>query len=72
MSPAATGADCFDLARSDLPGPPDSVIKSVLGEITDESNQARAFSFLPLAWSLGSVIGCVTYPEPRFSSVGSY
>ncbi|BGP54898.1 hypothetical protein JCM8202_003408 [Rhodotorula sphaerocarpa] len=34
-----------------------AVIKSVLGEITDESNQARAFSFLPLAWSLGSVIG---------------
>jgi hypothetical protein len=29
----------------------------MLGEITDESNQARAFSFLPLAWSLGSVIG---------------
>ncbi|GAA5994481.1 uncharacterized protein JCM10292_002088 [Rhodotorula paludigena] len=34
-----------------------AVIKSVLGEITDESNQGRAFSFLPLAWSLGSVIG---------------
>ncbi|GAA5963245.1 hypothetical protein JCM21900_006566 [Sporobolomyces salmonicolor] len=34
-----------------------AVIKSVLGEITDETNQGRAFSFLPLAWSLGSVIG---------------
>jgi MFS family permease len=36
-----------------------AVIKGTMGEITDESNQARAFSFLPLAWSLGSVIGLV-------------
>ncbi|KAL8289976.1 hypothetical protein RQP46_002915 [Phenoliferia psychrophenolica] len=34
-----------------------AVIKSTLGEITDDSNQGRAFSFLPLAWSLGSIIG---------------
>lgn len=37
-----------------------AVIKGTMGEITDESNQARAFSFLPLAWSLGSVIGSVS------------
>jgi hypothetical protein len=37
-----------------------SVIKSVLGEITDESNQAQAFSFLPLAWALGCVVGYVS------------
>ncbi|KAM0745677.1 MFS general substrate transporter [Meredithblackwellia eburnea MCA 4105] len=34
-----------------------AVIKSAMGEITDESNQGRGFSFLPLAWSVGSVIG---------------
>lgn len=34
-----------------------AVIKSVLGDISDASNQGRVFSFLPLSWSLGSVIG---------------
>jgi len=34
-----------------------AVIKGTLGELTDETNQARAFSVLPLAWSLGSAIG---------------
>lgn len=33
------------------------VLKSSLGEITDETNQARAFSLIPLAFSLGSIIG---------------
>ncbi|POY73727.1 hypothetical protein BMF94_3265 [Rhodotorula taiwanensis] len=51
-----------------------AVIKSVLGEITDESNQARAFSFLPLAWSLGSVIGpllggYLSHPVEQFPSI---
>ncbi|GAA5865394.1 hypothetical protein JCM3774_005622 [Rhodotorula dairenensis] len=51
-----------------------AVIKSMLGEITDESNQARAFSFLPLAWSLGSVIGpllggYLSHPAEQFPSV---
>ncbi|KAK4057819.1 hypothetical protein OIO90_001038 [Microbotryomycetes sp. JL221] len=34
-----------------------AVIKSMIGELTDESNQGRAFSILPLSWSLGSVLG---------------
>ncbi|GAA5893320.1 hypothetical protein JCM8208_004408 [Rhodotorula glutinis] len=51
-----------------------AVIKSVLGEITDESNQGRAFSFLPLAWSLGSVIGpllggYLSHPADNFPSL---
>ncbi|GAA5972337.1 hypothetical protein JCM8115_001258 [Rhodotorula mucilaginosa] len=51
-----------------------AVIKSMLGEITDESNQARAFSFLPLAWSLGSVIGpllggYLSHPAEQFPSL---
>ncbi|GAA6035772.1 hypothetical protein JCM8097_005693 [Rhodosporidiobolus ruineniae] len=50
-----------------------AVIKSVMGEITDESNQGRAFSFLPLAWSLGSVIGpllggYLSHPASTFPS----
>ncbi|GAA5983821.1 hypothetical protein JCM5350_007560 [Sporobolomyces pararoseus] len=48
-----------------------AVIKGTMGEITDETNQARAFSFLPLAWSLGSVIGpllggYLSHPAERF------
>lgn len=39
------------------------VIKSVLGEITDESNQAQAFSFLPLSWALGCVVGYLYFPS---------
>lgn len=35
------------------------VIKSILGEITDDSNQGQAFAFLPMAWSSGSVLGYV-------------
>ena len=33
------------------------VIKSMLGEITDDTNQGAAFAFLPMAWSSGSVLG---------------
>ncbi|CAO1617812.1 unnamed protein product [Sympodiomycopsis kandeliae] len=34
-----------------------SVIKSVLGEITDESNSPRAFSLLPLMFAIGTIVG---------------
>ncbi|KAM0789009.1 hypothetical protein ACM66B_003077 [Microbotryomycetes sp. NB124-2] len=34
-----------------------AVIKSMIGELTDSTTQARAFSILPLSWSLGSVMG---------------
>ncbi|KAF8636255.1 hypothetical protein AX16_011025 [Volvariella volvacea WC 439] len=33
------------------------VMKSVMGEITDSTNAAQAFSFLPVAWSIGSTVG---------------
>ncbi|GAA6004980.1 hypothetical protein JCM11491_002297 [Sporobolomyces phaffii] len=54
-----------------------AVIKGTMGEITDESNQARAFSFLPLAWSLGSVIGPIlggylSHPAERFPRYFDY
>ncbi|KAJ1979064.1 hypothetical protein H4R34_002977 [Dimargaris verticillata] len=34
-----------------------SVSKTIMGEITDETNQARGFSILPLGWNLGSILG---------------
>ncbi|GEM08253.1 MFS multidrug transporter [Rhodotorula toruloides] len=51
-----------------------AVIKSVVGEITDESNQGRAFSFLPPAWSIGSIIGpllggYLSHPAENFPSL---
>ncbi|GAA5927688.1 MFS transporter [Sporobolomyces koalae] len=54
-----------------------AVIKGTMGELTDESNQARAFSFLPLAWSLGSVIGpllggYLSHPAERFPRLFDY
>ena len=33
------------------------VIKSIMGELTDETNVARAFAWQPLPWSLGSTFG---------------
>jgi MFS family permease len=33
------------------------VIKSMLGEITDETNMAQAFAFIPICWAAGSTIG---------------
>jgi MFS family permease len=37
------------------------VSKSVISEITDVTNAPQAFSFLPVAWSIGSTLGRV-YP----------
>lgn len=33
------------------------VSKSAMAELTDETNMARAFAFMPIVWSLGSSIG---------------
>ena len=35
------------------------VVKSMMGELTDETTVARAFAWQPLPWSLGSTFGCV-------------
>ena len=37
------------------------VIKSIMGELTDETNVARAFAWQPLPWSTGATIGCVFF-----------
>lgn len=33
------------------------VLKSSLGELTDHTNEALAFSFMPVAWTLGAALG---------------
>lgn len=33
------------------------VLKSSLGELTDHTNEARAFSFLPVSWTTGAALG---------------
>ncbi|KAG8780303.1 hypothetical protein FRC12_023220 [Ceratobasidium sp. 428] len=33
------------------------VLKSMMAELTDETNQAQCFAFLPIIWSTGSTIG---------------
>ena len=40
------------------------VLKSMLGEITDNTNAAQGFAFLPIVWSAGSTIGCI-FPRPN-------
>lgn len=50
------------------------ILKSAIGEITDETNMARAFSFIPLIWFVGSTIspvmgGYLSHPAERFPNV---
>ena len=33
------------------------VMKSMLAEITDSTNIAQAYAFLPIAWSTGATLG---------------
>jgi hypothetical protein len=42
------------------------VVKSVTAELTDETNVARGFPMLLMAWSLGYVNGFVVSPASRF------
>jgi hypothetical protein len=57
---------CFGLLNGNI-----GVMKSYLTEITDDSNRAKAFSFLPLSWGLGCtvapIVGGMLYkPNERF------
>ncbi|CAE6413789.1 unnamed protein product [Rhizoctonia solani] len=54
-----------------------AIIKSVLGEITDETNQGAAFAYLPLCWSMGSLMapalgGFLSHPAERYPSILGY
>lgn len=49
----------------------------MIGEITDETNQARAFSFLPLCFAIGSIIGPIlggflARPAEQFPHLGLF
>ncbi|THU83598.1 hypothetical protein K435DRAFT_843978 [Dendrothele bispora CBS 962.96] len=49
-----------------------AVVKSMLAEITDETNQARTFALLPAAYAVGSTIGpllggYLSHPVERYS-----
>ncbi|KAL5526129.1 hypothetical protein ACEPAG_7467 [Sanghuangporus baumii] len=47
------------------------VIKSMMGEITDSSNMAQAFAYIPAVWSVGAMLGPfiggqLSHPAERF------
>ena len=37
------------------------VMKSMLAEMTDETNMARAFAIVPLSWFIGNALGYVEF-----------
>jgi hypothetical protein len=37
------------------------VVKSMLAELTDETNMARGFSLIPVIWAIGGTIGFGTF-----------
>ncbi|KAI0302843.1 major facilitator superfamily domain-containing protein, partial [Multifurca ochricompacta] len=54
-----------------------SVLKSMVSELTDESNVARGFSVLPVAWSLGCMMGpliggVLSRPQDRWPDLFSH
>ncbi|KAI0752769.1 MFS general substrate transporter [Daedaleopsis nitida] len=53
------------------------VMKSMIGELTDETNIAQAFAFIPAAWATGTTIGPImggqlSKPHNRWPSVFSH
>ncbi|KAH9926300.1 MFS general substrate transporter [Epithele typhae] len=53
------------------------VIKSMMGEITDSTNMAQGFAFIPVAWSMGSTIapwigGQLSKPHERWPTLFSH
>ena len=50
------------------------VIKSSLAEMTDHTNEARAFTYLPLSWTAGAALGPIlggylSNPTQRFPTL---
>jgi len=50
------------------------VVKSMMGELTDSTNRARAFGFFPLVWAIGGTIGplaggSLSRPHERFPTL---
>ncbi|KAG8884489.1 hypothetical protein FRB98_002352 [Tulasnella sp. 332] len=53
---------------------PNSVLKSMIGEITDETNQARAYPLESVTWAIGCVLGPLiggnlSHPTERYPSL---
>ena len=48
------------------------VLKSMMAEITDETNRDRGFAFMPMIWSLGSTLGYVIAIDYRGGAVSSW
>jgi len=53
------------------------VIKSMLAELTDDSNMARGFSLIPVIWALGGTLGpliggVLSRPQDRWPNVFSH
>ena len=40
------------------------VMKSMMAELTDETNMARGFSLIPVTWAVGGTIGFSTSSFP--------
>lgn len=40
-----------------------AVLKSMMGDITDSTNIARVFAFIPITWAVGGTLGQVRFPE---------
>lgn len=50
------------------------IIKSFLTEITDNTNRAKGFSYLQVAWAMGSILGpliggFLCYPSTKYSNI---
>jgi hypothetical protein len=45
------------------------VMKSMLAEITDETNAARAFGIVPLSWAIGNTVGYVSSMLANFCCI---
>lgn len=53
-----------------------AIFKSTIGEMTDRTNSARAFSFLPFTWALGCTLGpllggYLSQPAKKYPSIFS-
>ena len=46
------------------PAPAIGIGKSIVGDITNSSNQAKAFAFMLVIWQIGATVGYVVAPVP--------
>ena len=44
------------------PSPVIGIVKSIVGDVTDSSNQAKAFAFMFVIWQVGATFGYLFAP----------